>query len=156
MRASVASPASRPAMANERPSPFRPRAVSHSVAATSGCRIAKFSGWAMNTVAAPGTAAITPADVATSGRAPASRAMTHVSGATSAPMSTPGRALASAVGPRSEMNGAWRKLARGSQWAFDGIGRTAGSGSRLPTSAKIQTKSTFRPWPAAIARATST
>ena len=32
LRASVASPASRPAIANDRPSPLRPRAVSHSVA----------------------------------------------------------------------------------------------------------------------------
>ena len=71
-------------------------------------------------------------------------------------MRMPGRAFASADGPRTETNGAWMKLASGSQWAFEGIGRTAGSGSRLPTSAKIQTKSTFSPLPAAIARATST
>ena len=156
LRASVARPASRPAIANERESPFSPRAVSHSVAATSGWRIAKFSGWPRKTVAAPGTAERTPAATPTIGRQPASRAMSQVSGATSEPSRIPGIALARAVGPRSEMNGAWRKLSSGSQWAFDGIGSTAGFGRWLPTSAKIQTKSTFRPWPAAIARATST
>ena len=156
LRASVARPASSPAIANDRPSPLRPRAVSHSVAATSGWRIAKFSGWAMNTVAAPGTAEMTPAATPTSGRAPASRAISHVSGATSEPMSTPGMALAIAVGPRIDTNGACRKLASGSQCAFDGMGSTAGFGRWLPTSAKIHTKSMLRPFPAAIERATST
>jgi hypothetical protein len=71
-------------------------------------------------------------------------------------MSTPGIALATGLGPRMEMNGAWRKLASGSQCAFDGIGSVGASGIRAPTSAKIQMKSTFRPLPAAMERATST
>ena len=77
-RASVARPARRPAKANDRPSPLSPRAVSHRVAATSGWRIAKFSGWARKTETAPGMALMTPAAAPTMGRAPASRAMSHV------------------------------------------------------------------------------
>ena len=50
----------------------------------------------------------------------------------------------------------WMKDASGSQWALDGIGRTGSAGMWPPTSAKIQTKSTVRPWPAASDRATST
>jgi hypothetical protein len=118
--------------------------------------IAKFSGWAMKTVAAAGTALRTPAAVATIGSARASRAIAQVSGAASEPMIARGSAEARAVGPSTAMNGTWTKLARGSQWAFEGIGRVAGSGIRLPTSAKIQTKSRFRPCPLAMARATST
>ena len=125
-------------------------------AATSGCMIAKFSGWAMKTVAAAGIAERTPAVVATRGSARASRAIAQVRGAASEPMIASGRADAMGLGPSSVMNGTWTRLASGSQWALDGIGSVAGSGIRLPTSAKIQTKSTFRPCPAAMARATST
>ena len=67
--------------------------------------IAKFSGWAMKTVAAAGTAERTPAVTATSGSARASRAMAQVSGAARDPISTSGSAEASAVGPRTVMNG---------------------------------------------------
>jgi hypothetical protein len=65
-------------------------------------------------------------------------------------------ALATAVGPRRDTNGAWRRLASGSQWALEGIGSVGTAGILAPTSAKIQMKSTFRPLPAAIDRATST
>ena len=126
------------------------------VAATRGCRIAKFSGWAMKTVAAPGIADRTPAPTPTIGRAPMSRAMNHVRGAASDPMIAIGAAAAYGFGPKMAINGASIRLASGSQWAFDGIGNTAGFGRWLPTSAKIQTKSTLSPCPAAIERATST
>ncbi len=118
--------------------------------------IAKFSGWDMNTVAAAGIAERTPAVTATRGVARASRAIAQVRGAASEPMIASGSADATAVGPRVAMNGTWTRLANGSQCALDGTGSVGTSGMRLPTSAKIQTKSTLRPWPAAIARATST
>ena len=51
--------------------------------------------------------------------------------------------------------GTWTIEARGIQCAFDGIGRTGLAGILPPTSAKIQTKSTLKPWPAARDRATS-
>ena len=54
------------------------------------------------------------------------------------------------------MNGAITMDARGIQCAFDGIGRTGLAGIDPPTSGKIHTKSTLRPWPAASWRATST
>jgi hypothetical protein len=101
-------------------------------------------------------AATTPAARATVRDEPESRAIAHVSGAASEPMRTPGIALATAVGPRIEMNGAWSRLASGSQWAFEGIGSVGIAGMRAPTSAKIQMKSTLRPLPAAMDRATST
>jgi hypothetical protein len=82
--------------------------------------------------------------------------MNHASGAVIEPMRTVGIAEASGVGPRTAMNGAWTKDASGSQWALLGIGRTGFAGMWLPTSAKIQMKSTLSPWPAASARATST
>ena len=67
-----------------------------------------------------------------------------------------GSADAKAVGPSRRIDGTWTRLARGSQWAFEGTGSVGTLGIRLPTSAKIQMKSTFRPWPPAIVRATST
>ena len=145
LRASEAMPTSSPARTYERTSPRRPRAASHRVAATSGWKIAKFSGCDMNTVPAAGMAASTPAATCTSGVEPASRAMAQVSGAAVAPMSTSGSAEAMAFGPRRTMNGAWMNEARGSQWAFDGMGRTGSAGRWPPTSAKIHTKSTDRP-----------
>ncbi len=54
------------------------------------------------------------------------------------------------------MNGTWTSEASGIQWALDGIGRTGLAGITPPTSAKIQTTSTLKPWPAASCRATST
>ena len=110
----------------------------------------------MNTAPAAGMADMTPAPSWTVRDAPMSRAMKKVRGAASEPMRTIGRAEAIAVAPIRTMNGAWMNDASGSQWAFEGIGRTASAGSTPPTSAKIQTKSTFSPWPAASARATST
>ena len=63
---------------------------------------------------------------------------------------------ASIVGPSAQMNGTWTIDASGSQWAFDGTGRPALAGIAPPTSGKIQTKSTLKPWPAASSRATWT
>ena len=54
------------------------------------------------------------------------------------------------------MNGAITMDARGIQCALDGIGRTGFAGIVPPTSGKIHTKSTLRPWPVASWRATST
>jgi len=71
-------------------------------------------------------------------------------------MNANGSADASAVGPRTAMNGTWTIEASGIQWAFDGIGRVGKAGMWPPTSAKIQTKLTLKPWPAARFRATST
>ena len=85
-----------------------------------------------------------------------SRAMNQVSGAASEPMIAIGSAAAYGFVPKMAMNGASSRLASGSQWAFDGIGSTAGLGRWFPTSAKIHTKSTLSPCPAAIDRATST
>ena len=98
----------------------------------------------------------TPAPTATTAVAPASRPIAQVSGAASAPMSANGSAEAIAVGPSSQMNGTWTIEASGIQWAFDGIGRAGSAGILPPTSAKIQMKSTLKPWPAASDRATST
>ena len=54
------------------------------------------------------------------------------------------------------MNGTWTSEASGIQWALLGIGSVGSAGIVPPTSAKIQMKSTWRPCPAATARATST
>ena len=97
-----------------------------------------------------------PAPTATSRRSPASRAIAHASGAAAAPISANGRFDASVVGPRAQMNGTITIDASGIQWAFDGTGRTGFAGIVPPTSGKIQTKSTLKPWPAASCRATST
>src|SRR5436309_14459425 len=126
------------------------------VAATSGWRIAEFSDWVMKAAPAAGIAARIPAPMPADRRAPASRAMNHVSGAVIEPIRSVGLADAIVVGPSRTMNGAWRNDASGSQWALPGIGRVGFGGILLPTSAKIQTKSRFRPWPPARARATST
>ncbi len=88
--------------------------------------------------------------------APASRAMSQASGAAREPMSANGRADAKAVGPSSQMNGTWTRDASGIQCALDAMGRIGSAGIRPPTSAKIQTTSIERPWPAASRRATST
>ena len=61
-----------------RASPLSPRTVSQIVAATSGWRIAKFSGWAMNTAPAAGIAARIAAPIPTARLEPASRAMNQV------------------------------------------------------------------------------
>ena len=82
--------------------------------------------------------------------------MAHVSGAAIEPMSTNGSAEAHAVAPSTAMNGTWTIDANGIQCAFDGIGRAGTAGIPPPTSGKIQTKSTLKPWPAATFRATST
>ncbi len=149
LRAIEASPTRSPAAAYDFVSPRSPRAANHRVAATSGWKIAKFSGCGMNTVPAAGMAARTAAPSCTVREAPMSRAISQVSGAASEPMSTIGSADAIAVAPMSTMNGAWMNDARGSQCAFDGMGRTASAGNLPPTSAKIQTKSTFSPCPLA-------
>src|SRR5256714_10676270 len=141
-RASEASPASSPATMYAAGWPFTPRAVSQSVAATSGWRIAKFSGWGMNTAPAAGTAARSDAPSRTSRLAPASVAMAQVSGAVSEPTSASGSAEAHAVGPNTVMNGTWRNDDSGSQWAFEGIGRAGVGGVGPPASAKSPTKST--------------
>jgi hypothetical protein len=155
-RASDARPTRNPATTYEPELPLSPRTVSQIVAATSGWRIAKFSGWAMKIAPAAGIAARIPAPIPTARLAPASRAMNHVSGAVIEPMRIVGIAEATVVGPRTAMKGHWMNEARGSQWALPGIGNAGLAGILLPTSAKIQTKSRFRPWPAARARATST
>jgi hypothetical protein len=72
--------------------------------------------------------------MATTSRAPASRATAHVIGAASDPMMANGRADAHAVGPRTAMNGSWTSDARGIQWAFDGIGSVGSAGMAPPTS----------------------
>ena len=97
-----------------------------------------------------------PAPTAIDGRTPASRPIAHASGAASDPMMANGSAEANGVGPRSHMNGTWTIEASGIQWALLGIGRMGTAGSLPPTSAKIQMKSTLKPWPAASERATST
>ena len=131
----------------------RPRPASQIVAATSGWKMAKFSGWAMNTVAGRRDRRQDAgadldrrrrADVAGDGPREGRRER---------PDDEQGSADASGVGPRTTMNGAWRNDARGSQWAFEGMGRVGSAGRWPPTSAKIQMKSTLRPWPAARDRA---
>ncbi len=67
-----------------------------------------------------------------------------------------GSADATGVDPSSQMNGTWTSEASGIQWALLGIGSVGSAGIVPPTSAKIQMKSTWRPCPAATARATST
>ena len=71
-------------------------------------------------------------------------------------MSANGSADATGVGPSSQMNGTWTSDASGIQWALLGIGSVGTAGIVPPTSAKIQTKSTWNPRPSASARATST
>ena len=110
----------------------------------------------MKTVPAAGIAARTPAPTWIVFEAPTSRAIAHVRGAASEPMSTIGSAEAMAVGPMTATNGAWMKDASGSQWALEGIGNTASAGMDPPTSAKIQTNGTVSPSPDASDRATST
>ncbi len=99
----------------------------------------------MKIVIRPGIAMSTPAPTATAVRAPASRAIAHVSGAAIAPSSANGSADAKPVGPSSQMNGTWTIEASGIQWAFEGIGRTGFAGIAPPTSGKIQMKSTLKP-----------
>ena len=110
----------------------------------------------MNGVARAGTAARIPAPSAMRREAPASRAMPRAIGAASAPQMANGSAEANAVGPSSQMKGTCTSDASGIQWPLLAIGRTGFAGSVPPTSAKIQTKSTEKPWPAARLRATST
>ena len=73
-----------------------------------------------------------------------------------APMSANGSAAAHATSPKSARNGTWTIEARGIQCAFEGIGSVGSSGILPPTSAKIQMKSTLKPFPAWSWRATST
>ena len=114
------------------------------------------SGWTRYTVERSGKATSTPAPIDTSERAPASRAMAHVSGAASEPISANGAADAHATFPNTARNGTWTMDASGIQWAFDGIGNVGSAGMTPPTSAKIHTKSTLKPCPDWRARATST
>ncbi len=97
-----------------------------------------------------------PAPTATVDDAFASRAIAQVSGAAIAPMRANGAADAQATVPNSARNGSWTMDASGIQWALDGIGRTGFAGIVPPTSAKIQMKSTLKPWPEWMAWATST
>ena len=156
LRARDASPASSPAIANDQGWPLSPRPARNSAPATSVPYSAKFSGWTMYASDSAGTAVMIPAPTATSRRSPASRAIAQASGAAAAPISANGRFAASVVGPRASMNGTMTIDASGIQCAFDGIGRTGLAGSVPPTSGKIQTKSTEKPWPEASCRATST
>ncbi len=110
----------------------------------------------MNGVDRSGSAVRIPAPTATSGRAPASRAIAQVSGAASAPISANGAADAQATSPNTNRNGTWTSEASGIQCALEAIGSTGLAGMAPPTSAKIQMKSTLRPWPAWSCRATST
>ena len=110
----------------------------------------------MNGSDSSGSAVRTPAPIATSGRAPTSRAIAQVSGAASAPIRANGAADAQATSPKTNRNGTWTSDASGIQWAKAGIGSTGLAGMTPPTSAKIQTKSTLKPCPAWICRATST
>ncbi len=110
----------------------------------------------MYTTDSTGTAARTPAPIATESRAFASRAIAHVSGAAMAPISANGRADAQATLPKRSRNGTWTMDASGIQWALDGIGSVGSAGMVPPTSGKIQTASMLNPFPAATDRATST
>ena len=110
----------------------------------------------MNGSDSSGSAVRIPAPIATSRRAPRSRAIAQVSGAASAPTRAKGAADAQATSPNTNRNGTWTRDASGIQWPKAGIGRTGWAGIAPPTSAKIQTKSTLRPPPAWIARAAST
>ena len=110
----------------------------------------------MNGVARAGTAARIPAPSATHREAPASSAIPRAIGAASAPQIANGSAEANAVGPSSQMNGTWTSDANGIQCPKLAIGRTGFAGRVPPSSAKIQTKSTEKPWPAARLRAAST
>ncbi len=110
----------------------------------------------MKTALAAGIAISTPAPTATSRVAPASRASAHVSGAAREPSRANGSAEASAVGPRSQMNGTWTIDASGIQWAFDGTGSVGYAGIVPPTSGKIQIALIVKPCPVARLRATST
>src|SRR5256885_15564865 len=109
----------------------------------------------MNGKLSAGNAVRTPAPTETNVLAPASRPMAHASGAASAPIKAKGTAAANAFEPKTTRNGTWTIEARGIQCAFDGIGRIGLAGILPPTSAKIQTKSTLKPWPLARDRATS-
>jgi hypothetical protein len=71
-------------------------------------------------------------------------------------MSANGSADASAVGPRTQMNGTCTSDASGIQCAFEGIGRVGLAGIFPPTSAKIHRTSVLKPCPAASWRAVST
>ena len=111
----------------------------------------------MNGVARAGTAVRRPAPSAIrSARRPPRARSPRAIGAASAPQMANGRADASAVGPSSQMNGTWTSDASGIQCPLLAIGSTGFDGSLPPTSTKIQTKSTEKPWPAARLRATST
>ncbi len=99
----------------------------------------------MNTNDSAGSATRIPAATATNADVPASRAIAHASGAANAPAIANGRADAIAVGPSSQMNGTCTSDASGIQWALDGIGSTGLAGILPPTSAKIQTTSTWNP-----------
>src|SRR5689334_2011915 len=109
----------------------------------------------MNGKLSAGNAVSTPAPTATNRLAPASRPIAHASGAASAPKSANGSAAAVAFDPNNHRNGTWTIDASGIQCAFDGIGSTGFAGILPPTSAKIQTKSTLNPRPAAREFATS-
>ena len=89
-------------------------------------------------------------------RAPASRAIAHVSGAARAPINANGAADAQATFPKTARNGTCTIEASGIQCALDGIGSVGSAGITPPTSAKIQMKSMLNPCPAFRARATST
>ena len=130
--------------------------MSHSTAVPSGWYSARLSGWAMNRVAAAGTATAMPASRATRGEQPISRARSHVIGAASEPAIKNGMADASEVGPRSHIVGSWMIAASGIQWALLGIGKMGCAGIRPPTSTNDQMKSILKPCPAWRARATST
>src|SRR5829696_3266213 len=109
----------------------------------------------MNGKLSAGKAVRTRAPVATRLDVPASRAIAHASGAASAPTTANGRAAAVALAPKIARNGTWTSDASGIQCAFDGIGRTGFAGIPPPTSAKIQMKSTLKPWPETRDLATS-
>src|SRR4051812_10125956 len=145
LRDNVATPASRPAAANDRGEPLSPRAPIHSDARTSGWNSEKLSGWTMYTTDSTGTAMRIPAPRATRADARASRAIAHVSGAANDPMSANGRADAQGVSPRIQMNGTWMTDASGIQCAFEGIGSTGFAGMVPPTSGKIQMRSMLKP-----------
>src|SRR5213593_4071039 len=101
----------------------------------------------MNGAVRTGIATRTPAPIAMTGGAEASRAIAQVSGAAVAPISANGNADATGVTPRIARNGTWTIEASGIQCALDGIGRTGFAGIPPPTSGKIQIRSMLKPWP---------
>ena len=150
LRASVASPASRPAATNARPEPRSPRAASHSAADDE--RLVEREVVRLGHVDR-GQQRDRDEDARRRRRrtagAPASRAIAQVSGAASAPMSANGaRGRPGDVAEERAGTGPGRSTPAASSGRSRGSAGSGRPGSCPPTSAKIQMKSTLKPWPA--------